>query len=514
MSNNEGIAILRPVMAMEKTMTKRMNIRLCIYFLILLGAGIFLSRCVTGPGELTLQSVEADRELGQETAQLVAQQIGIVDDADMTAYLNAIGQQLVRAHTDQRFDYSFQIVDQFEPNAFAAPGGYIFVSRGLLALANNEDELANVIGHEIIHVSRRHIARQMAKQRVPSLLSLPGRVVGRVVSQNIGALLNAPIDTLGAAYIAKHSRKDEFEADRLGQRLSAQTGYDPVALAPILGRLEQESQLRTGEQRRPGFFDTHPTTPDRVSRVTRDAQKIEWSRRPGVVRDSAEFLRQLDGLLIGTNPAEGVFQGRKFLQPVLDFSIVFPKDWIAMNTRQAVVAMAKKRDAVLILGIQGEGTDPGQAAAALTQALHKEFRAKPTRSESARIGNLPAHLVTYSDTSGKEPMHLHFLWVAYRGLIYQFIGLAAESYRPTLRDAALSFKPLTSSERASIKETRLRIVSARANETLDQLNKRTRNVWDVKTTSVMNGIKPGQPLQKGQLVKIAVLQPYRGPMAR
>ena len=494
-------------------MAKRMNIRFCIYFLMLLWAGIFLSRCVTGPGELTLQSVEADRKLGQETAQLVAEQIGIVDDADMTAYLNAIGQQLVRAHTDQRFDYSFQIVDQFEPNAFAAPGGYIFVSRGLLALANSEDELANVIGHEIIHVSRRHIARQMAKQRVPSLLSLPGRVVGRVVNQNIGALLNAPIDTLGAAYIAKHSRQDEFEADRLGQRLSAQTGYDPVALAPILGRLEQESQLRTGEQRRPGFFDTHPTTPDRVNRVTRDGQKIEWSRRPGVVRDSAEFLRQLDGLLIGTNPAEGVFQGRKFLQPVLDFSIVFPEGWKAMNTRQAVVAITPEKDALLILGILGEGTDPGQAAAALTQALQKEFRVKPTRSEPVQIGKLPAHLVTYSDTTGKEPMHLHFLWVAYRGLIYQFIGLAPESYRATLREVALSFRPLISDERASIKETRLRIVSARANESLVHLSERTRNVWDPKTTSVINGINQDQPLKEGQLIKIAVLQPYKGPKA-
>ena len=495
-------------------MTKRMHIRSFIYLFILLGAGVFLPRCVTGPGELTLRSVEADRKLGQETARLVAEQIGIVDDADITAYLNAVGQRLVRTHTDKRFDYSFQIVDQFEANAFAAPGGYIFVSRGLLVLANNEDELANVLGHEIIHVSRRHIARQMAKQRVPRLLSLPGRVVGRVVSQNIGALLNAPIDTLGAAYIAKHSRQDEFEADRLGQRLSAQAGYAPLALAPVLDRLEQEGQLRTGKQRHPGFFDTHPTTPDRVRRVTRDSQKIEWSRRPGVVRDSAAFLRQLDGLLIGTNPAEGVFHGRKFLHPDLDFSIVFPEGWIAMNTRQAVVGITPKKDALLILGVLGEATGPGQAAAKLTQALQKEFRVQPTRSQPVQIGKFPAHLVTYSDTTGKEPMHLHFLWVAYRRLTYQFIGLAPERYRPTLREAALSFRPLTSEERASIKETRLRIVSARANETLDQLSQRTRNVWDPKTTSVINGINPDQPLKEGQLIKIAVLQPYRGPMAR
>jgi predicted Zn-dependent protease len=173
-------------------MAKRMNIRFCIYFLMLLGAAVFLSRCVTGPGELTLQSVEADREMGREVAEMVKTEMGVVDDATTTAYLNKVGQRLVQVNPDQRFDYTFSIVDQYVPNAFALPGGYIYVTRGFLALTNNEDELAGVMGHEIIHVSHRHSARQMAKARGPGLLSLPGRIVGGVISENLGNLINAP----------------------------------------------------------------------------------------------------------------------------------------------------------------------------------------------------------------------------------------------------------------------------------------------------------------------------------
>ena len=338
-----------------------MNIRSNIYVLMILWVGMSLSACAGLPGETGLPPVEADRDHGQEVVKQVTAQIGIVKEARITDYLNAVGQRLGQAHYDQRFEYVFQVLDQPQSNAFAVSGGHVFVSRGLLALANNEDELANVMGHEIIHVSRRHSARQMAKQKVPNLLTLPGRMVGSVVGEGIGNMINAPINTLGATYLAKHSREDEFEADRLGQKLSAQAGYDPQALATFLVRLQKESQLHSGEQRGPGFFDTHPTTPDRVARLTGDAQKIKWTRQPGVVGDPAAFLYQMDGLMLGENPAMGVLQGHKFLQPALDFSIAFPSDWKAVNTFEAVVAFTPKKDAVLLLSIFGKGKDPGQA---------------------------------------------------------------------------------------------------------------------------------------------------------
>lgn len=468
---------------------------------------IFLILLMTGCGAI-LQSVEKDKELGRETARQVEIDMGIYSDAAGTRYLNRIGENLVKVNPDQTFDYQFAIIDQFVPNAFALPGGYIYVSRGLLALTNNEDELAGVMGHEIIHVSRRHSARQMAKARIPALFALPGAVVGGVISKDLGNLLMAPVAIFGGGYLAFHGRQDEFESDQLGQQLAAKAGYDPAALAPILARLEAFSEAYAGQQRIPGFFDTHPSTPDRVDRVTSDAANIDWQRQPGVAKNSADYLKRLDGLLVGEDPAMGVIQGQNFLHPELDLFIKFPREWKSINTRQALFAVAPKEDGMLVMGVAGKGTDPDQAAEQFKNALYQKYRAKPNESKSVKIGDLPGHLLTYTDASGKEPMHMHFLWIAYRGLIYRFIGLAPERYRPVLRETALSFRPLSAKEKGSIREARLRVVPARSGETLQQLTIRTGSVWRPKITAVVNGLDKGQTLKKGQLVKIAVSQPY------
>jgi len=210
---------------------------------------IFLTGCAVG-----LQPVDEDKAMGRQVAKEVESTMGVYDDPQLTPYLDAVGRRLLATHADKSFAYTFKIVDQAESNAFAAPGGYIFVSRGILALTNNEDELANIVGHEIIHVSRRHTARQMANAQVPGLLSLPGRVVGGVLSEQLGNLINAPLYMAGGAYIAKHSREAEFESDRYGQELAARSGYDPEALSTALDRLEQESRLMTGKERKAGFF--------------------------------------------------------------------------------------------------------------------------------------------------------------------------------------------------------------------------------------------------------------------
>jgi predicted Zn-dependent protease len=458
-----------------------------------------------------LHSVEKDKQLGRKVSRQVEADIGLYQNTAMTGYLKKVSDRLVQANPDQRFDYSFAIVDQWEPNAFAAPGGFIYVSRGLLALTNDENELANVIGHEIMHVNQRHTAKQMAKARLPTLLTLPGLMVGGIISRDIGNLINAPVNALGGAYIAKHSRSDEFEADQLGQQLASQGGYDPQAMATFLDRLGQAAEIIRGEKHRPGWFDTHPSTPDRVKRVSRDAQKIEWVRQPAVAGDKGAYLRQLDGLLLGVDPVLGVIQGRQFLHPVLDISVEIPPDWTAVINRHAIVAVSPKKDGLLALGIGGENVEPWEAAGVFERALFNQHRIKPSRSESVKIGSFPAHLLLYTDTSGKEPMHLAFLWVAYRKIAYRFIGLAPERYRENLRAAAWSFRPITAKEKSSIKERRLRVVTARESESLARLSQRTGNVWPIEATAVVNGIDKEKPLKKGQLIKIAVSQPFKSP---
>jgi predicted Zn-dependent protease len=491
----------------DQIIRQNRSIKVGVYILIVLTS--LLSGCAGQLSEVMLQPVEEDRKMGKEVSELVEAQIGIVEDPGREAYLKSIGQRLLKHLPDRKFDYTFKLVDQREPNAFAAPGGYVYVSRGLLALSNSEDEIANVISHEIIHVNRRHSARQMAKERLPGILSIPGRAVGRVLDRDIGRLLNLPVSLLGQTYMASYSRQHELESDRLGMRVSADAGYNPRSLADILARLEQEGNRRTGEKQRVSFFDTHPSTPRRVNEVLEQADAIEWKPQPGIARDGA-YLNRLDGLLVGTNPARGVFRGQQFMHPDLDFFIEFPNKWNAINTPVAVAAISEKQDGVMVLGIKGKGSDPEQIAKSFTGALKKEFGIKPSRSEAVKVGQSDAYLVTLTDNSGREPVHMHFLWVAYNGSIYEMIGLAPERYRESLRNTALSFRPLTENERSSIKETRVRIVQARNDENLSQLSERTQNEWDLMTTEVINGIKADQMLDKGQRIKIAVAQGYKG----
>ena len=187
-------------------------------------------------GQLLGPSPQRDIEQGAEVAKLVEQQIGLCSLPETQGYLQQVGGRLVAAAGDPRWKFTFQIVDQEEPNAFAIPGGGIYVSRGLLILTEREDELVGVLAHEIAHVTQRHSARQQRKGILPALLSLPCRVVGGVASEDFGALINAPVDVVGGVWLSRYSRSQESEADRIGIRTAAQAGYDSAALADILLR--------------------------------------------------------------------------------------------------------------------------------------------------------------------------------------------------------------------------------------------------------------------------------------
>ena len=279
---------------------------------------------ITGCG-VTLQSVERDKELGRETARKVEADMGIYQDSGKVEYLNRVAGRLIAVHSDKNFRYQFAVVDQYEPNAFALPGGYIYVSRGLLALTNSEDELANVLAHEIIHVSGRHSAKQSAKATVPLLFALPGAIVGGVVNEDLGKLLMAPAAVFGGAYLASHSRQDEFESDQLGQHMAAEAGYDPSALAAILARLEAFAEDHSGRKRIPGFFDTHPSTPDRVARVLRDAQQIEWQRRGRRGQNAGRLPGAPGRTSGGRGPCHGGDFGTYIPAPRARFLDAFPR---------------------------------------------------------------------------------------------------------------------------------------------------------------------------------------------
>ena len=459
--------------------------------------------------QLFLPSTGADREMGAQVAQQVEKRIGLLPAPALQDYVRVVGRRLVNEASDDRFQFSFDLVDQLEPNAFAAPGGYIFVSRGLLALLNSEDELADVLAHEIIHVTRRHSAKQERRGFLPGLLSVPGHVVGRVVDEDIGRLINAPASVLGGVTLASHSRAQEREADDRGLKLAAATGYDPSALATILTRMEKTIALVVPEstQRKPSFFDTHPTTSSRARDIERVASGLRRSSRPPVTTNREDFLRRLDGLVLGENPAHGVFDGVRFIHPHLQFTLRFPADWKLVNTPRAVAAIKRDGSAAMILGIAGQGEDPEPPARAFLEKL-RESRLHPTRAERAQAGAWPAFVVSVSDTTDRLRSEMHFVWAAHEGRIYQLIGLGTPEDVQVIRTSALTLREATPAELSAVTVRRLRLAAAQPGESLEALSGRVGNVWSADLAALVNDLPRQAPLVGGQLLKIAKSEPY------
>ncbi|MHC4902574.1 MAG: M48 family metalloprotease [Planctomycetota bacterium] len=459
--------------------------------------------CAPGP--------DWDRQVGAAYSRMVADEMGIVENPTLQAYVSTIGHRMANAAPDRQFEYRFHVVDDEAPNAFALPGGYIYITRGLLALSNSEDELANVLGHEIGHVEERHGARQQAAGTLPGILAMPGDAVGAVISPKLGNVLASPFRKAGAAYLASYGRDQERDADRWAQEIAARAGYDPRGMSLLLEGLEREEILRTGEQRSPGFLDSHPPTPERAEATAKRATTLTWARTAETESYPDAYLRRLNGMVIGRDPAKGVFRGRRFMHPVLNCSAEIPEDWTPAYVQWAFGAISPEQDALLVAQRPVSGTDPGAAADAFMTRLEK-IKPQILRSEPIRVGDLPGYGVTARLGRGRDAVDLELIWISYEERLYQLIGLAAagqDADLEAIRATAQSFRPLTEAERDSIPVVRLRLVEARVGESLAQLGLRSGNAWSVRETAVMNDIEAGEPLEGGRVVKIAVIERFR-----
>ena len=435
-----------------------------------------------------LETEYDDRAAGQEGEAEVASQLGIYKNDALQAYLNAVGQRVARG-APRDFDYRFRIVDQWSPNAFALPGGVIFVSRGLLALANSEDELACVLGHEITHAAARH---QAAAQQTEMRLGPFSLGFAR------------------AAYMAAYQRDEERAADEGGQHLAAAAGYDPRAMAEFLKRLGGDERLMLGAQRIPGFFDTHPGTTERIASTETRGREIMWTRTPAIAQDG--YLHEVEGLVLDENPAEGIFRGSRFIHPDLDFTITFPEGWTMVNTASAVGATSPKRDARIALEMVADGDDPKKVAEKYLSERAVKIHAVVEEAQSIFVGGLPAYQVRGRVPTAEGDVAGQLTWIAYRGHIYRISvsakSLVASGYFGRAQSTTRSFRPLTGDERVSVLVSRLRIAHANKGETIDALSRRTGNAWDIERTAVANGLFGPIAFPEGQPVKIALTEPY------
>jgi len=487
------------------------RIQLCLFAVVLLS---FLAGCainpVTGRRELVLMSAEREAQLGRQAAAQVAQEMGLVESPALTAYVEEIGGRLARYSPRRDVAYRFAVVDMQEPNAFALPGGYIYVSRGLLAIANSEVELANVIGHEIGHVAARHSAQRETRALGVGVLAALGTAAAGAVGGEGAAQSAAQIGQVaGAGFIASYGRDQERQADEVGQGLAAQAGWDPAALASFLNTLGRAAELQSGERHQPSFLDSHPMTSERVRNTAIRADSLQVSPATPIAATRSAFYARLANLLIGPDPAEGFFREERFLHPGLGFTLDFPPGWKTENARTAVAAQAPGGDAVLVLQTQGESGDPGKAA----QLFAQENQLQLGQGKREQVGGFSAYRTRMEFQTQQGPAVADLTWIAHPRAMFRLLGLSPSGrfgdYAGTFRDAARSFRPLAQREREGITELRLRIAKAREGESLAALSRRTGNAWSLEETAVANDLPSERRLRGGEPVKIAVEVPYR-----
>lgn len=464
---------------------------------------VFAAGCSSGQPRPSLISAKKERELGLEAASEIKRTVGLVKDPALVGYVVEIGRRLVAQAAPRDAPYEFHVADDTEPNAFALPGGFVYVTRGILALANSEDELAGVMGHEIGHIVARHSVRQLeASTPFALLFGVPRAIVG-VVSPALGGILGGIGNLASGLVLASYSREQERDADRIGIELSARAGWDPAGLPAMLHTLEREQALAGSDPSRISFFANHPTTPERV-KDTRAAARI-LARGPAhpIAATRPAFLARLDGLVVGPDPANGIFVKNVFQHPALALALEMPAGWKTKNTPVAAFASEAEGRAVVALQVAAEGGDPVEGAR--QDGLDERLMSQVTRSTTS---GLPAAQLIAQD----RDVRMHLTWIAHQNQVFRVAGVSAirafETYREMFARTAASFRPLRREERERIVEVRLRPRPVSAGESLAEVITRTGGVWKVEQTAVANGVTADARLEEGFAVKIPIRQRY------
>ncbi|HVB37548.1 MAG TPA: M48 family metallopeptidase, partial [Vicinamibacterales bacterium] len=315
---------------------------------LLVSGTLLAAGCATNPAtgqrQLSFMSEAQEIQIGQQNDVEVRKEMGVYDDPALQQYVERIGLRLARVSERPELPWHFTVVDVPAVNAFALPGGFIYITRGILPYLDSEAQLAGVLGHEIGHVTARHAAQQYTRSTGAQL----GLILGTILVPETRPFADAASTGLGLLFL-KYSREDELQADQLGVRYASRAGWDPTGLPEMLTTLGRISAA-TDDRGVPNWMQTHPQPADRIQKVQGLVLQVEQAN-PGRrwTIDRAAYLARIDGTIYGDNPKEGIVRGNEFLHPALRFTVRFPEGWAIQNGKQQVVAKAPGADRYVFL---------------------------------------------------------------------------------------------------------------------------------------------------------------------
>jgi predicted Zn-dependent protease len=411
-------------------------------------------------------------------------------------YLNDVLARLAPASQTPAAPYRVTLLDSPIVNAFALPSGDIFMTRGLLALANDGAEVAAVMAHEIAHVTAHHAAQRAELERTAALFT---RVSNQVLAK---PLQGQEVEARMKLSIAHFSRQQEFEADQIGIKVIAKAGYDPYAAARFLDSLGRWSALRAsmigiGSADKPDMMATHPSTPERIAQAIVEARQIGAPGIGETARDS--YLNAIDGLAFGDDPSQGLAIGRVFIHPKLGFAFEAPEGFVLENQSAALIGVGEGGAEALRL----DSIDGGDSVS-LEKALASGWidGVQTNSIETASGAELPTAVAI---AQGKE-WSFRLGAVKLGGRIYRLI-FAAHSLTPGVdaqfRASIQSFHRLKPEESARARPSRVQVLPAQPGETADSFARRM-SAGDraLEQFLVLNGLERGAPTPVGQRFKV------------
>ena len=465
-----------------------------------LGASMFASGCsvnpATGERELALIGEQQEIEMGRQADQEVVATLGLYDDPSLQQYVQNLGARLAASSERPDLPWTFRVVDDATVNAFALPGGFIYVTRGILTHLRSEAELVGVLGHEIGHVTARHSVSQISRAQLTQL----GFGLGMILIPELRPF--GDIASVGLQLLTlSHSRGDENEADELGVRYMGRLSYDPRELSGVMRMLERSSQLDEGSGRVPEWLSTHPDPGNRAAHIEQVVQESGVGLSGAQVRRN-EYLQRVDGMVFGDNPREGFFEGSVFHHPELAFRLTFPNGWRTLNTKQAVQAMSPNQDAAMELSLA-----QGSPRQALSQ-FGSQQGIQLGRTSQESVNGLTAAFAEFAVASEQGNILGTAMFVQQGGTTYQLLGYAPESrwnsYRASIERALGSFERETDPRVLAAQPERLQLVQLDRSYTLQSFLQRFPSAEDADVVALINGLESGAALPAGTLAKRVV----------
>jgi predicted Zn-dependent protease len=447
----------------------------------------------TGERNLNLVSESQEIQMGKEADQQITASMGIYQNQQLQNYVETLGKSLAAKSERPNLPWTFRVIDDPVVNAFALPGGYIYVTRGILSHMNSEAELVGVLGHEIGHVTAKHSVQRISSAQLTQI----GFGVAMILKPELQQYSQFAELGVGLLFL-KFGRDDERQADELGLRYMVKENHDPRQMAEVMRTLQRVGE-QSGGGAIPQWLSTHPDPENRIELINSRINEMNVNPQNMIVRRE-EYLALLENMTFGNDPRQGYFQGNTFYHPELQFSFNFPQGWSTINQQQAVIGISQNEDAIIQISLTDQKS-PDQAA----NTFFAQQGISAANQQALNINGMQSYRGNFAAQTEQGNLYGDATFISYGGRVYQILSYSSQqqwnSYSGAIAGSIGSFNRVTDPNVLNVQPNKLKIVTLPQDMTLQEFNQKYPSVVPIETIALINQVNAGDKLTKGQKVK-------------